>query len=325
MAIAKPFIKWVGGKGQLLCQLEALLPADFDGWDDVTYIEPFVGGGAMLFFMMQRHPNIERAIINDVNPDLTTCYRTVRDHVEQLLPALRDIQSRYCGLADMESKQEMFLSARRRYNGKGLGPIENTALFLFLNRTCFNGLYRVNRKGMFNVPFGKYAQPKICDEETLRADSELLKRVEILEGDFEQTLGWGRGRTLFYLDPPYRPLSVTSNFNSYAKDAFDDSEQTRLKEFCDRVAAGGHRFMLSNSDSRAAGGGQGFFDLLYAGYPIARVMAARNVNSNGAGRGKITEIVVRNYTETKGRGATGFTRPGLCPSTGYMQSHAQGF
>lgn len=236
---AKPFVKWVGGKGQLIEQLEQKLPADFDNWENATYIEPFVGGGAMLFYMLQQHPNIKRAVINDINSDLITCYRTVRDNVERLIPSLRDIQAEYYALPDMEAKREMFMTVRQRYNEKNLDPIENTTKFFFLNRTCFNGLYRVNKKGLFNVPCGKYLQPQICDEDTLRVDSELLKRVEILEGDFEKTLLYAQDNTLFYFDPPYRPLSDTSSFNDYTKEAFNDDSQVRLKEFCDQVVAGG--------------------------------------------------------------------------------------
>lgn len=298
---AKPFIKWVGGKGQLIEQLEAKLPAGFDDWDDATYIEPFVGGGAMLFYMLQRHPNIGRAVINDINGDLVTCYRTVRDDVEELIPALRDIQARYYALRDMEAKREMFMAERRRYNEKNLGPIENTVKFFFLNRTCFNGLYRVNKKGLFNVPCGKYMRPLICDEDTLRADSELLKRAEILEGDFENTLPYARGKTLFYFDPPYRPLSGASNFNDYAKESFDDDSQVRLKKFCDEVAAAGHDFMLSNSDCKGKDEADDFFDILYADYYVDRVMASRNVNADGTKRGKISELLVHNYRDTKDR------------------------
>lgn len=296
---AKPFIKWVGGKGQLLEQLEMKLPADFDNWDHVTYIEPFVGGGAMLFYMLQSHSNIKRAIINDINTDLITCYRTVRDNIEQLIPALRDIQSQYYALPDMEAKREMFMSVRQRYNEKNLDPIENTTKFFFLNRTCFNGLYRVNKKGLFNVPFGKYLRPLICDEGTLRADSKLLKQVDIMEGDFEQTLRRAHGRTLFYFDPPYRPLSDTSSFNDYTKEVFNDDSQIRLKEFCDQIFARGYHFMLSNSDCKGKNEEDNFFDLLYKDYFIDRVMASRNVNANGAKRGKISELLVHSYRITK--------------------------
>ena len=297
--IAKPFIKWVGGKGQLIEQLEAKLPADFDNWDNATYIEPFIGGGAMLFYMLQQHPNIKRAVINDINSDLITCYRTVRDNVELLIPALRDIQAEYHALSDMEAKREMFMAVRQRYNEKNLDPIENTVKFFFLNRTCFNGLYRVNKRGLFNVPWGKYIQPQICDEYTLRTDSELLKRVEILEGDFEDTLPYAQGNTLFYFDPPYRPLSDTSSFNDYTKDAFNDDSQVRLKEFCDHVNVDGNCFMLSNSDCKGKNEADNFFEVLYDNYYIDRVMASRNVNANGAKRGKISELLIRNYMNTK--------------------------
>ena len=297
--IAKPFIKWVGGKGQLIEQLEAKLPADFDNWDNATYIEPFIGGGAMLFYMLQQHPNIKRAVINDINPDLITCYRTVRDNVELLIPALRDIQAEYHALSDMEAKREMFMAVRQSYNEKNLDPIENTVKFFFLNRTCFNGLYRVNKRGLFNVPWGKYIQPQICDEYTLRTDSELLKRVEILEGDFEDTLSYAEGNTLFYFDPPYRPLSDTSSFNDYTKDAFNDDSQVRLKEFCDHVNVDRHSFMLSNSDCKGKNEADNFFEVLYANYYIDRVMASRNVNANGAKRGKISELLIRNYMNAK--------------------------
>ena len=301
---AKPFIKWVGGKGQLIEQLEAMLPADFDNWDNATYIEPFVGGGAMLYYMLQQHPNIKRAVINDINSDLITCYKTVRDNVEQLISALHEIQEQYYTLQDMEAKREMFIAVRERYNEKNLDPIENTTKFFFLNRTCFNGLYRVNKKGLFNVPFGKYMQPQICDAETLRADSDLLKRVIILEGDFENTLNYAQEKSLFYFDPPYRPLSDTSSFNDYTKEAFNDDSQVRLKEFCDQVVAAGHCFMLSNSDCKGKNETDNFFDVLYADYYIDRVLASRNVNANGAKRGKISELLIHNYLNTKGRQLT---------------------
>ena len=190
-----------------------------------------------MFHMLQKHPNIKHAVINDINSDLITCYRTVRDNVEELIPTLQEIQAQYYALQDIEAKREMFMEVRQRYNEKNLDPIENTAKFFFLNRTCFNGLYRVNKKGSFNVPYGKYMQPLICDEDTLRADSKLLKRVEILEGDFENTLFYAKGKILFYFDPPYRPLSDTSSFNDYTKESFNDDSQVRLKEFCDKVVA----------------------------------------------------------------------------------------
>lgn len=198
MPQAKPFIKWVGGKTQLLGQLESLLPAEFDGWSDVTYIEPFVGGGAMLFYMLQSHPNIKRAIINDINADLTTCYKVVRDKPKELIASLRDLQERYLAISEEEKRKEFYLEKRAQFNKKNMGDVENSTLFIFLNKTCFNGLYRVNKSGAFNVPFGRYANPTICDAETILADSRLLQSVEIMTGDFEQTIAKAKGNTLFY-------------------------------------------------------------------------------------------------------------------------------
>ena len=298
MTKAKPFIKWVGGKSQLIEQLEALLPADFDKKEDVTYIEPFVGGGAMLFHMLQTHKNIKHAVINDINPDLITCYKIVRDRPDDLIRSLTCIQEDYYSVKNEEAKKAYYLRMRERFNGKPSDPIENTTLFFFLNRTCFNGLYRVNKTGTFNVPCGRYERPLICDADTIHADSRLLQRVTILMGDFEQTYGHISGNTFFYFDPPYRPLSDTSSFNDYAKEAFNDAAQIRLKHFCDRLQHAKIPFMLSNSDCLGKNGTDRFFDDLYANYDINRVWASRSVNANGAKRGKLTEILVRNYAST---------------------------
>ena len=248
----------------------------------------------MLFYMLKTHSNITRAVINDINEDLTTCYLTVRDHPNELIKSLRQIQMQYHTLLDEDARRDYYMAMRDRFNTKALDPIENTCLFIFLNRTCFNGLYRVNRKGLFNVPFGRYDNPMICDEETILSDSLLLKDVEILTGDFRQTLNYAKAPSLFYFDPPYRPLSNTSSFNDYSKEAFDDAAQIRLKEFCDEVNAAGHSFMLSNSDPKGKDGDT-FFDDLYSEYVIDRVWASMNVNANASKRGKLTEILVRNY------------------------------
>lgn len=296
---AKPFIKWVGGKTQLIDQLDAHLPADFAHCNNITYIEPFVGGGAMLFFMLQRYPNIHHAIINDINPNLTNCYRVVRDNHKELIASLLDIQNTYYALPSEEAQKEFFLSARKRYNEKNLDAIENATTFFFLNRTCFNGLYRVNKNGHFNVPFGKYNNPQICDPITICKDSEILQRVDILTGDFEDTFKHATDTTLFYFDPPYRPLSNTSNFNDYDKEAFNDEAQIRLKSYCDRIHNAGFYFMLSNSDGAAKNKDDNFFDVLYSKYYIERVWASRSINSNPDKRGKLTELLVHNYEKTK--------------------------
>lgn len=300
MAKAKPFIKWVGGKGQLIEQLEAQLPADFGNWKNVTYIEPFVGGGAMLFHMLQQYPNIKHAVINDINQELITCYKTVRDYPNQLIESLNNIENTYLNLQTIDERKQFFMSVRDQYNDKNPDPVENTTKFIFLNKTCFNGLYRVNKKGFFNVPFGKYTNPTICDPDTIRKDSELLQQVEILTGDFEDTFTYAHGKTLFYFDPPYRPLSDTSSFNDYTKESFNDNAQIRLKEYCDKINSAGFNFMLSNSDCKNKNENDNFFDTLYSAYQIERVWASRSVNSNPNKRGKLTEILVHNYKETKG-------------------------
>lgn len=296
---AKPFIKWVGGKGQLIEQLEALLPADFDKWENVTYIEPFVGGGAMLFYMLQRHSNIKSAVINDINEDLTTCYKVVRDNPKELVDSLAEIQKEYYLFHSEDLRKKFFMLMRDEFNTKSLAPIRNTTLFFFLNRTCFNGLYRVNKSGLFNVPFGKYETPTICDPVTIYADSEVLQNVEIMTGDYQKTFKKAQGNTLFYFDPPYRPLSNTSSFNDYAKEAFNDLAQERLKKFCDRIEKAGYSFMLSNSDCFNTPLRDRFFEDLYPEYIIDRVWASRNINANPSKRGKLTEILVHNYAATK--------------------------
>lgn len=291
---AKPFIKWAGGKGQLIEQLEALLPADFDSWKDVTYIEPFVGGGAMLFHMLQKHPNIKRAIINDINPKLTACYRTIKNNPDKLIEQLSLLQEEYYAFETEAEKKEFYLQKRDEFNSFQ-EDIRMSALFIFINRTCFNGLYRENRKGQYNVPFGKMNNPGICDSNTIISDSELLKNVEIMTGEYEKTIGMADGNTLFYFDPPYRPLSNTSSFNDYTKQPFNDEAQIQLKFFCDKVSERGFHFMLSNSDCLGKDGKDRFFDDLYKDYNISRVWAKRCVNADATKRGNLTEILVRNF------------------------------
>ena len=263
-----------------------------------------------MFYMLQRYPHIRHAVINDINTDLTTCYRIVRDKPKELIKSLHGIEGAYINLKDKDSKQEFFMQKRARYNTKNIDDVENTTLFIFLNRTCFNGLYRVNKSGLFNVPFGKYEKPLICDEETVLNDSKLLQNVEILSGDFEQTLDYAVGRTIFYFDPPYRPLSDTSSFNDYTKESFNDSSQIRLKEFCDKVHDAGHYFMLSNSDCKGKNESDNFFDTLYSDYYIERVWASRNINADASKRGKLTELLIRNYEQTN----TGLLNQEILPS-----------
>lgn len=246
---AKPFLKWAGGKTQLLPTIDSFLPESFRRMNDVTYIEPFVGGGAMLFYMLQQYPNIRRAVINDINPHLIKTYTVIRDEPYPLISTLKEIQSYFKALND-ENQKDFYLNIRAIFNRNQLSDLEEAAYMMFLNRTCFNGLYRENSKGEFNVPFGRYTNPTICDDALILADSELLQKVEILNGDFATTGEFVNGYTFFYFDPPYRPLDATSSFNSYVKEAFNDNEQIRLKDFYSSLSLQGCHEILSNSDGR---------------------------------------------------------------------------
>ncbi len=269
------------------------MPRDLSQRSGITYIEPFVGGGAVLFWILQEFPNITGAVINDINPALICTYRVIKNNVESLIAELSRLQAAYLPLNEAERK-DYFLSQRERFNEGDNSDVETAALFIFLNRTCFNGLYRVNSKGKFNVPHGRYVNPKICDEATLRADSAVLQRVEILCGDFAQTGVYAGDNALYYFDPPYRPLTETAAFTSYAKDGFDDAEQTRLRDFCNQIVQKGALFVASNSDPLNVDKDDDFFDHLYRQFSIKRVSAARMINSKGDRRGAISEIMISN-------------------------------
>lgn len=290
---AKPFVKWVGGKTQLLEEVRKSLPARLSQYNDITYVEPFVGGGAVLFWILQEYPNISRAIINDINKELICTYRVIKEDVDNLIDALEQLDAQYKSKSQEERKQ-FFIDKRSRFNTKNISEIETAALFIFLNRTCFNGLYRVNSKGEFNVPHGKYANPKICDRENLLAVSKLLQRVEILCGDFEATEKYAGSKTIYYIDPPYKPLSETSSFTSYAKDGFDDSEQIRVRDFCSRITHKEALFIASNSDPIERNTGKSFFDQIYYQFNVKRVSATRMINANPNKRGFVSEIMISN-------------------------------
>jgi len=294
----KAFLKWAGGKRQLIEALQKALPKDFLQQKDVTYVEPFVGGGAFFFWMMQRFPNIKQAVINDINEDLVKAFRTVKDSPLPLIDALTRYQDRYLPLNEQDRK-DFYLSIRASFNQKTADDIENSAMLVFLNRTCFNGLYRVNSKGQFNVPHGRYEHPKICDADTLLADSEILQRTTILHGDFAQTAEYGDSHTFYYLDPPYKPVSKTSSFTAYAKEDFDDDDQRRLFDFCESISERGGKFIMSNSDVKSYNGDT-FFDDLYARYHIRRVKATRMINSVASRRGQLTELMITNFDTLTG-------------------------
>lgn len=211
---AKSFLKWAGGKTQLLTEIERNLPAHFRT-DKFTYIEAFAGSGAVLFWMLNNFPNLEKAVINDVNADLINVYKTIASQPAELISILKELQTQFHELqSDEAKKKEFYYQKRDSYNKRNAGSATRAALFIFLNRTCFNGLYRVNRKNLFNVPMGSYRFPMICDEENIFAASDALQKVEILNGDFEQTINYADKNSFFYFDPPYKPLTNSGFKNS---------------------------------------------------------------------------------------------------------------
>ena len=293
---ARPFLKWAGGKGQLLSQLSEHLP-DRIGEEPFTYIEPFVGGGAMLFYMLQHFSNIKKAIINDVNEDLILTYRIIKNDVESLISKLDKLEKEYLTITDQDGRSQLFYEIRERYNQHSGDGIERASQLIFLNKTCFNGLYRVNKRGLFNVPFGKYSNPTICNAKQLRADYQLLQstQVEFCQGDYAQTLQYVEGLTFVYLDPPYRPLDATSSFTAYAKGDFNDDDQRALATFCHQLSDAGCYWMESNADCSAKNSEDTFFEELYADCRIERVFASRFINANPSKRGKLTELIIKNY------------------------------
>ena len=293
---AKPFLKWAGGKTQLISEIKKNLPnITID-----TYIEPFVGSGAVLFWILSEFDNLKRAVVNDINEDLINTYKTIQSTPKELISILESLQGEYHSLGNSDDKKkEYYYQKRELFNNRKQNQVAHSALFIFLNRTCFNGLYRVSRKNKFNAPIGSYKKPTICDKSNLLAVSEALQKVELLCGDFEQTVDYARDNTLFYFDPPYKPLSKTSSFNSYAKDEFNDEEQIRLKDFCERLDNLGHHWILSNSDVKGKNPNDDFFDDLYADFSIQRVDAKRSINANSEGRGNLTELLITNYWKRK--------------------------
>lgn len=266
-----PIVKWVGGKRQLMFELIKNMPKSYN-----RYFEPFIGGGA-LFFELQP----EQAYISDMNEELINLYSVVRDNVYELIK----------DLSKHEVSKEYFLEIRnidRTEQYTELSDVERASRFIYLNRTCFNGMYRVNSQGQFNVPFGHYKNPRIIDKNNLLNCSELLKKTEIKCADFSEILTKVKKGDLVYFDPPYVPLNETSSFTSYTKDGFDMNMQFKLRDVCDELDNKGVKFMLSNSDTKLV-------NELYVNYEIKKVFASRQINANADGRGKITEVLVRNY------------------------------
>jgi len=305
--MARPFLKWVGGKRQLLPSLLSLLPAPLIAGRLSTYIEPFLGGGALFFHLADMDLGIQKAYLRDANPELILAYRVVQKKVDALITSLQRLEKKHLALSP-DARREHFLQQRKKFNLEGRGfsfrhlngdAIERAGLFIFLNRTGYNGLWRVNGKGEFNVPFGRYRQPRICDEEGLRQASHALKakKAVIETGDYKDIETLADAATFIYYDPPYRPLTASSAFTAYTSRGFDDREQECLADLYRRMTQVGASQMLSNSAPAKSHPDHQFFARLYPGPSahIHRVKARRSINSQGGGRGAIEEIVVTNF------------------------------
>lgn len=294
MEKVRPFVKWAGGKGSLIEQLTKYYPLDIkDGAID-TYIEPFVGGGAVLLDILQNY-NIKKAYAFDINKDLINCYNVIKTNPKELIDRLKKKENEFLQLS-MEDRQSYFYVIRNRYNEeKSSDDIERACQFIFLNRTCFNGLYRVNSQGKFNVPCGKYKNPTICDETNIMNLSRLIKNVEFIYGQYTESEKYITENTFIYFDPPYRPIKKTSGFTSYTKDQFDDNDQIKLSKFYRKLSDKGICVMLSNSDPKNINPDDNFFDNIYAGFNINTINAKRMINADSKGRGAISELVITNY------------------------------
>lgn len=293
----KPFLKWAGGKGQLIKEIERYYP--FDKYQKINkYAEPFVGGGAILFDILSKY-DLKQVYISDINKELINTYCTIRDNVEELINFLSNYQDKYLSL-DFEKRKEYYLMKRDRFNylkinGNEQSNIEKASLMIFLNRTCFNGLYRVNKKGLFNVPMGKYKKPCICDSDNLINVSKKLKKVEIVCGDYQNSKEFIDEKTFVYFDPPYRPLNNTSSFTAYTENLFNDESQIELAKFVSELDKKGAKIVVSNSEPKNTNEDDDFFEEIYSNQIIKRVDASRMINSKASSRGKIKELIISNF------------------------------
>ncbi|NEP16893.1 MAG: DNA adenine methylase [Leptolyngbya sp. SIO4C1] len=277
--VPRPFLKWAGGKRQLLPELLKYVPSCAPGR---KYYEPFIGGGALLLTLLP-----QRAVIGDSNAELINCYQVVRDSLGELIEALRQHRNDADYFYQIRAWDRQADYALRT-------PVQRAARIIYLNKTCYNGLFRVNSKGQFNAPFGRYKRPNILDEAALSAVSNYLQRteVDIFKADFADSVSTAAQGDFVYFDPPYDPVSETASFTSYDRSGFDRSQQQRLKEVVDELTARGAQVLVSNAYTD-------FIRDLYQGYPCLRVSATRAINSNALKRGKVDEILIMNYSARK--------------------------
>lgn len=301
---AKPFLKWAGGKTQILVDLASEYPPQLKEGKIHNYIEPFLGGGAVFFDIAQRF-NFNKAFLRDINKDLILTYNIVKNNVSNLVEALATLQGNYYKISS-EKQSLYFYKVRELYNNSAFSTYDDffckeavirASQLIFLNRTCFNGLFRTNNKGQFNVPFGNYKRPKIADSDNLKNVSETLSIASIESSDFETIKEIIDENSFVYFDPPYKPISKTSSFTTYSKSTFSDKEQKRLANLCKQLHKMNCKFLLSNSDPKNNNPNDNFFDDLYSDkfFNIKRIQAKRIINCQADKRGKISEIIIKNY------------------------------
>lgn len=301
MEKVRPFVKWVGGKSKLIPQMEQYYPKELKENKIDVYIEPFVGGGAILMDILKKY-NIKKAYAFDINKNLINCYNIIKDKVESLVLELKKLEEEYLKLDD-ENRKEYYYDIRKKYNSINIEneneALEKTTYFIFLNKTCFNGLYRENRRGQFNVPVGKYKNPTICDEKNLIELSKLIKNVTFINADYRESYKYIEENTFIYFDPPYRPINKTSSFTSYSKEDFNDENQKELGEYFRKINDNNSnvKLMLSNSNPKNNNEKDDFFEQIYNGFKINEIKANRMINSNKEKRGKISELLIINYEE----------------------------
>lgn len=302
LSIAKPFLKWAGGKTQLLEQFTKYFPTELKNGSLKNYYEPFLGGGAVFFFIAQNY-SIKKAYLSDVNEDLVLTFSVVQQNIFELIDELATLRAEYIKKNEQQ-REKYYYKIRELYNLERVETnfnkynndwIPRAAKLIFLNKTCFNGLFRLNRKGEFNVPFGRYKNPRILDEENLANANRVLQIAEIFLTDFENIKNKIRDDFFIYFDPPYRPISATASFTSYSKYDFTEDDQKRLAKFYSELGVNGNKLMLSNSDPKNENPQDTFFDKLYDKFNITRVRANRMINCNGNKRGKINELLITNY------------------------------
>lgn len=300
---AKPFMKWAGGKSQLIPELSSRLPKDLINIGKIDrYIEPFVGGGAFFFYLKSRF-QINNSYLFDINRELIVGYKVLQNYPKELINHLNILEIEYINKNE-EERKNYYYEIRDRYNAQinsfdyinyNAEWIERASHMIFLNRTCFNGLFRQNKNGEFNVPHGRYKNPRICDKENITKVNLALKNTEIFCGDFSESSKYVNNNSLVYFDPPYRPLTKTSSFTSYSKEEFNENDQVRLSEFYKELDKKGAYLILSNSDPKNEDPKDDFFDNLYKDFTIERVNAKRIINCDPTKRGEIKELIIRNY------------------------------